>query len=177
MKHTSRQDELYEEAAAGYSRSLERLVRGYEVNSDKQRDLLQEIHLALWQSFEGYEGRCSLRTWVYRVAHNTAASHAVREQRTNSRECVSLEEIESAPYPDTSQEIDRRLSLERLMELIRHLKPISRQLVLLYLEDLDAESISDIVGTSSANVRVQIHRIKKILARQFHGGSAHERQL
>jgi DNA-directed RNA polymerase specialized sigma24 family protein len=34
---------------------------------------LQEIRIALWRSFANFDGRCSLRTWVYRVAHNTAA--------------------------------------------------------------------------------------------------------
>jgi RNA polymerase sigma-70 factor (ECF subfamily) len=81
MKRFSRQDELYADAAAAYKHALERLVRAYEANEDKRRDLLQEVHLALWQSFERYEGRCSMRTWVYRVAHNTAASYVLRESR------------------------------------------------------------------------------------------------
>jgi N-acetylneuraminic acid mutarotase len=36
------------------------------------RDLLQEIHFQLWRSFAHFDHRCSLRTWVYRVAHNVA---------------------------------------------------------------------------------------------------------
>jgi len=42
--------------------------------------------------------------------------------------------------------------------------------MLLYLEDLDAASIGDIMGISAGNVRVQVHRIKTILARRFHAG-------
>ena len=83
---SSRQDKLYEEAMPAYRHTLERLVRAYEANPDKQRDLLQEIHLALWQSFANYEARCSLRTWVYRIAHNTAASHVLREKRGGARD-------------------------------------------------------------------------------------------
>jgi len=172
MKRTSRQDELYEEAATAYNHALERLVRAYEANADKQRDLLQEIHLALWLSFERYEERCSLRTWVYRVAHNTAISHAGREHRTNKREWTSLAEVESIADPEPSHGItDRQLALERLMQLVRRLKPFDRQLMLLYLEGMDAESMGDIAGISSGNVRVQVHRIKAVLARRFHGGS------
>jgi RNA polymerase sigma-70 factor, ECF subfamily len=63
--------ERYEEASAAYGAALERLARAYEADPDRRRDLLQEIHIALWRSLEGFDGRCSLRTWVYRVAHNT----------------------------------------------------------------------------------------------------------
>ena len=41
---------------------------------------------------------------------------------------------------------------------------------LLYLEDLDAAAIGEIMGISAGNVRVQVHRIKTILARRFHAG-------
>ena len=43
-----------------------------------RRELLQEVHLALWQSFANYQAQCSLRTWVYRVAHNVGVSHIQR---------------------------------------------------------------------------------------------------
>ena len=36
--------------------ALGRLARGYEADSEKRRDLLQEIHLALWRSFKGLMG-------------------------------------------------------------------------------------------------------------------------
>jgi len=69
----SAQDDLYERAAAEYGAALGRLARGHEAEPEKRRELLQEIHIALWRSFEAFEARCSLRTWVYRVAHNTGA--------------------------------------------------------------------------------------------------------
>jgi RNA polymerase sigma-70 factor (ECF subfamily) len=42
--------------------------------------------------------------------------------------------------------------------------------MLLYLEDLDAATIGEIMGISAGNVRIQIHRVKNILARRFHAG-------
>jgi RNA polymerase sigma-70 factor (ECF subfamily) len=166
----SRQDKLYEDAIAMHKHALERLVRAYEANPDKQRDLLQDVHLAVWQSFANYEERCSLRTWVYRVAHNIASSHIVREQRASARKWVGLEEAEAAPFGGRgSIPSDRKLDLDRLMELIHALNPFARQLMLLYLEGLDAESIGDVTGLTSGNVRVQMHRIKAVLARRFKG--------
>jgi hypothetical protein len=44
-------DALYQQAAAAYSGAIERLARGYEPDPDKRRDLVQDIHVALWRSF------------------------------------------------------------------------------------------------------------------------------
>ena len=168
------QDELYREAADTYDAALERLARAYEADAEVRRDLLQDIHIALWRSFEGFDGRCSLRTWVYRVAHNTAASHVIRERRNKSQTLVGLEELESVPaHRDGELAADRRYALERLLELVQSLKPLDRQVILSYLEGLDAASISEITGISPGNVATKIHRIKNILARRFQEGGRH----
>jgi RNA polymerase sigma-70 factor (ECF subfamily) len=164
------QDELYREAAATHAVALERLARAYEADADKRRDLVQEIHIALWRSFAGFNGTCSMRTWVYRVAHNTATSHVLREQR-KSHGMVSLEEIENmANQENRERDAHRQETLERLQVLIRRLKPLDRQVVLSYLEGMDASSIGEITGLSAGNVATKIHRIKSILSRNFHEG-------
>jgi len=166
-------DELYEEAAASYGAALERLARAYETDPDKRRDLLQEIHFALWRSFERFAHRSSLRTWVYQVAHNTAASHVVRQRRIHAG-LVSLEEIESVPVHEDSESVaERSTALDRLLRLIQRLKPIDRQVILSYLEGMDAGLIGEITGISPANVAMKIHRIKNILARRFQKGGPH----
>jgi len=154
-----------------YGEALDRLVRAYELDADKRRDLLQEIHLALWRSFEQFAARCSVRTWMYRVAHNTAASYVMRQRRSNSR-LLSLEDLDTMPesaVPSGGDSNDR-MALQRLLELIHQLRPPDRELMLLYLEDVDAATMGEIMGISAGNVRVQIHRIKAILARRFHAG-------
>jgi RNA polymerase sigma-70 factor (ECF subfamily) len=171
----ARQDELYQEAAAAYGAALERLARGYDADPDRRLDLLQEIHLALWKSFAGFEGRCSIRTWVYRVAHNVSASHVIRDRRMRSRTMVGLEALESLPADvDLERAFDQRHTLEELLKLIQRLKPLDRQVILSYLEGLDAASISEITGISPGNVATKVHRIKIILARRFHEGAGHD---
>ena len=165
----SAQENLYQEAIDNYGTALQRVARACEADPDKRKDLLQDIHLALWLSLEKYEARCSLRTWVYRIAHNTSTSHVIRQQRRNSRELLSLKQIEEAPdRSDPSRDAGERKAIERLFELIQRLKPVDRDVMLLYLEDLDAPTIADIIGISPGHVRVQVHRIKAILTRQFH---------
>jgi RNA polymerase sigma-70 factor (ECF subfamily) len=171
----STQDELYQDAASTYGAALERLARAYEADVEIRRDLLQEIHIALWRSFEGFDGRCSLRTWIYRVAHNVAASHVLHQFRARSRMLVGLEELENLPDANSGQHAaDRSHALDRLLALIQRLKPLDRHVILSYLEGLDAASIGEITGLSSGNVATKIHRIKALLARQFQGEVGHD---
>jgi RNA polymerase sigma-70 factor (ECF subfamily) len=162
-------DELYSRCAAEFGSAMERLAAAYEADSGLRQDLLQEIHAALWRSLHRFDNRCSLRTWVYRVAHNTAASYVRSAIR---HDWVSLEEAQglSCSHDSCSHDPDRELVLERLMALIHQLRPLDRQVILLYLEDQDAASIAEITGLSAVNVATKIHRMKNILTRRFHQG-------
>jgi RNA polymerase sigma-70 factor (ECF subfamily) len=168
------QDGLYQEASQTFGAALERLARAYEADADIRRDLVQDIHVALWRSFAGFDGRCSLRTWVYRVAHNIGASHIAHAKRTKAQTLIGLEELEN--LSDGNQPAaDRTHALDRLLQLIQRLKPLDRHVILSYLEGLDAASIGEITGLSATNVATKIHRIKNLLARQFQqGGHDHE---
>ena len=162
------QDAQYHQAAAEYGAALERLARAYEFDRERRRDLLQEIHLALWRSFALFDGRCSPRTWVYRVAHNAAVSYAVGRRRSGDRNLVSLEEVAlTLGDSDGDAAAGRRQALARLTELVQRLKPLDRQVIVSYLEGMDAGSIGEITGLSASNVATKIHRIKTVLARRF----------
>ena len=154
-----------------YRAALERLAHAYEPDADRRLDLLQEIHVALWRSFASFDGRCSLRTWVYRVAHNVATSQVIR-RRGRAPAFVGLDELESVPdATDHEQMLDDRRRLDRLMMLIHRLDPFDRQVILLYLEGVDAASIGEIAGISAGNVATRVHRVKKLLARRFQEGT------
>ena len=167
------QDSLYEQAADAYGSSLDRLARAYEFDPEARRDLLQEIHLHLWRSFAYFDQRCSLRTWVYRVAHNVATGHVIRQSRIRNK-LVSIEDIETLPGEDHVElAVSQAQALERLSTLIQRLKPLDRQIIVSYLEEMDASSISEITGLSPANVAMKVHRIKNILRRWFEEGVLH----
>ena len=163
------QEQRYLEAAAEFGPALDRLARGYEADPELRRDLRQEIHVQLWRSLAGFDGRCSLKTWVYRVAHNVAATHVLR--RKSKVQLVGLEEIESAADDDDPEATaGERQAIDRLQALIRSLKPPDSQIMLLYLEGLDAAAIGEVTALSPGAVAVKIHRIKALLARRFHQG-------
>jgi RNA polymerase sigma-70 factor (ECF subfamily) len=173
----------YAQATAAYGTALERLAAAYEPNPELRRDLLQEIHIALWRSLAAFDGRCSLRTWIYRVAHNTATSQVFRRRpkTPGPPRFVSLDELATTAAPEhyggtaVDIEADRQRALARMFTLIQTLAPLDRQVILLYLEDLDAAAIGEVTGLSPGNVATKVHRIKKILSQRFHEGARHGR--
>jgi RNA polymerase sigma-70 factor (ECF subfamily) len=168
-------DDLYKQAVEQFGPSLERLTRAYEADPEKRRDLRQEIHLQLWRSFRTYDGRCSLRTWTHRVAHHVSASYVIRETRIFST-LVSLEELEALPDRNQGEHVaEKRINLNRLFILVQRLRPLDRQVIVSWLEGMDADAIGEITGLSSATVAVRVNRIKNILTSRFGHRGTHAR--
>ncbi|MBV9932213.1 MAG: sigma-70 family RNA polymerase sigma factor [Alphaproteobacteria bacterium] len=159
------QDELFLGAIAEFGPALARLAAAYEADWDQRRDLLQDVKLALWRSFAGYAGQCSMRTWVFRVAHNTAISTRLRRRKLG---LVSLDELaDLAAADDPEATVGNAHVLARLQAMIRRLKPPDDQVMLLYLEDQDAAAIAEITGLSAGAVATRIHRVKQLLSNRL----------
>lgn len=91
------QNEQYKLAAAQFGEVIGRLAYAYERDADKRKDLIQDIHFELWRSFKIFDGRSSLRTWVYRIAHNTGASHIFKNKRISQNTYLNIDDIGEIP--------------------------------------------------------------------------------
>lgn len=164
-------EELFSGAMAAFGPAIGRLVRGYEFDIGRQAELSQEIQVALWRSFAVFDGRCSMRTWVYRIAHNVAVAHVAKSRRSKSIRWIGLDEIAELPQDgDAEVAIGEAMALDRLRDIIRRLRPPDAQIMLLWLEGEEAAAISEIAGITPGAVATKIHRIKAAMARQFHQG-------
>jgi RNA polymerase sigma factor (sigma-70 family) len=167
MRANPNQDARYLAAAADHGAAMQRLASATEANAERRRDLLQDMHVALWRSFASYDARCSVRTWVYRVAHNVEASHVDRERRARAP-LVTLDEIEHMPSGENiSAEFEESQAVARLNAIIRKLGQPDRQIITLYLEGLDAASIAEVTGLSAGAIATRVSRLKSHLARLF----------
>ena len=140
---------------AAYASPMRRLCAAYAGNGLDREDLFQEICFAVWRALPAFRGNASVRTWVYRIAHNVALTWRARDRRRQSRE-IPLEED-----TDASTQMDfRRLALRRA---IAAMSPGDRTLTLLWLEGLSAAEIEEVTGIKSATVAVRLSRIRKHL--------------
>jgi len=150
----------YEELWSNFGPSLARLASSYESETHAREDLLQEIRLAIWVALPRFRKESSLRTFVYRVAHNRALTHVWRRKRAGvSEEPEEIPDPRSSPESEAMQRVDRG----RLMEAIRLLPIPFRQVLTLALEDLPHAEIATVLGISENNVGVRMNRARKLL--------------
>ena len=164
-------DALFERIAAEYAGPVARLARAHEADPSLRQDLLQEIHLALWRSLPSFAGRCSLRTWVYRVAHNVAATHVLRQRRRVDKHLVDLDDVEvPEDAPEMGSSVDEARMLARIHDLVQRLKPTDREVFVLHLEGLSVDEIAEVAGLTHTNTGTKIHRIKRLLSERLTPG-------
>lgn len=167
MKPSQTPFDLYQDASETFAPAMQRLARATEANDANRHDLLQDMHLQLWRSFEHFDHRCSLKTWVYRVIHNVAATHVDRERR-RSAEQFNLSELDEIPdFADMTLRLERGDALTKLHAWIRRLATADRQVLTLYLEGLSAAEMSDITGRKAGAIATRISRLKSKLTRDF----------
>ncbi|WP_437630350.1 RNA polymerase sigma factor [Sorangium sp. So ce854] len=173
--HSSALDARFAELVDEFSSPIARLARGYEADESRRLDLQQEIWTAVWRALPAFEGRSSHRTWIYRIAHNVATTEALRGRRDRLKRATPLESVAGRPEPsrDVERAAEGREALLRLEASVRALRPLDRQLVLLFLEGFERGEIAEITGLSPENVSVRLSRLRAELAQSLRkeGGS------
>lgn len=140
-----------------FGAGLARVAASYERNAALREELVQEISLAVVTALPSLRDRALLRAFVFRIAHNCAVRHAVRNMRLRRIEGEYAAGAENSVLPAATDSDDRQ---ERLMEAVRSLKLPYRQVITLLLEGLSYEEIARAAGISVNNVGVRINRAK-----------------
>lgn len=127
----------------------------FSKNPTEVEELYQDVLINLWKGFPAFEGRSSVRTWVWRVSLNTC----ITWQRKSRKKRLPLE-LSVDLYNDTDSDTRQ---IKMLHDRISQLGPFDRAIVLLWLENMTYEEIGEIVGISAKNVSVRLFRIKEQL--------------
>lgn len=153
-----------------YHCSLLRLARTMVPTPAVAEEVVQDTWLGLVRGIQAFEGRSSLRTWLFHVLVNRARSTGVYERRPTIGTSPSVDPSRfgadgdwvdpPAPWPD---EVDDRLVATQLAAVIRsridELPAMQRQVVTLRdVEGLGAAEVCDLLGLTEGNQRVLLHR-------------------
>jgi RNA polymerase sigma-70 factor (ECF subfamily) len=151
-----------------YQPALRRLAGAYLEQAADQEDLFQEIAVALWKALPAFRGEASERTWLYRIAHNVAISSATRIRTMSRREDALVEPFEHpTAAPNAEQELLLKERQRLLLEGVRGLNVVDREVILLHLEGLSNAEIEAVSGLSEAAVATRLTRIREKLKRNI----------
>jgi RNA polymerase sigma-70 factor (ECF subfamily) len=158
-------DEIYREHFGFVWAALRRLG----VGAADMEDVAQEVFIVVHRRLEGFEGRSSLRTWLYAITVRVALNHLRRHQR---RRAVSPDDEPEAAAPasaDPESHASRVQAGRVLHRLLGRLDEDKRAVfVLAELEGFTAPEIASIVG---ANPRTVYSRLR-VAREQFYAGLA-----
>lgn len=159
-----------------------RIARGYVRDHQMAEDVVQETWLALLKGIDGFEGRSSLRTWLFTILINIAKARGVREQRDADLAVLAFtdgtvdparfraagdefpghwrDDAAPAPFPETPE--GSVLGDELITVARRELDRLpERQRVVVTMRDmlgLDSAEVRELLDISVANQRVLLHR-------------------
>ena len=154
-------NENKEKALEAFWPRLARVAAAYEVMPQLQHELVQEMALAIWQSLNNFRGESSLDTFCYRIAHNVAVGHVKKQVKQVK---TSNEDYELPATASLEQRASQNQQLDHLMNAIRLLPLIQRQIITLYLDGVKQQDIAEILGMSENNIAVRVNRAKQSLA-------------
>ena len=156
--------------------SLRRVARTFVRTVSAAEEVVQETWLAVINGLDRFEGRSSLRSWIFGILVNKAKTRAVRDARNvpfsaledDDRAAVDPEAFgddgrwRSAPprldYDPQSRLLNTELR-EHLVRVIDELPP--QQRIVLTLRDLvglSGQEVSELLEISEVNQRVLLHR-------------------
>ncbi|OJJ18010.1 RNA polymerase subunit sigma-70 [marine bacterium AO1-C] len=128
-----------------------------------RKDLEQEILIQLWTSFDKYDGRVKMSTWIYKIALNTAISQYRKSLTEKKRQSTIDKSLFS--FADYDAGVDQQIA--QLYQFIEQLNYLDKAIILLYLDNYKYQEIAEIIGISKTNVASKINRIKTKLKKQF----------
>lgn len=129
-------------------------------------DLTQETFVQLYRSLPSFEGRSSLLTWTFGIAHNVCS----RYFRHCSRWMVGPKDARELGERPVESTIERRIDAVRVLDrcdeiLEANRRPAHQEIFhLRYGESHSIRSIADQVGKSSEAVKVSLRRSRAVLS-------------
>ena len=157
-----------------YSPSMLRVARAYVSDAGTAEDVVQETWIAVIRGIGGFEGRSSLKTWIFTILRNIAKTRGVRDRREEEAVIAAAATVDSARFDGRSgawkqppprfgdSPEDALLSGEFVSMVRRYVDalPTGQRLVVTLRDILgfDAAEVCEHLQITPANQRVLLHR-------------------
>lgn len=136
---------------------LYKICRLYQDREEDRQDLLQEIMVQLWVSYESFRKESAFSSWMYRVALNTAIVFLKKGRRESDRFIHGV-------YADLVEELrpveEQQERLAIFYRAVAQLDKLEKALIFLYMEGHAGKDMAEVLGISHVAVRVKLSRVK-----------------
>ncbi|WP_093339112.1 RNA polymerase sigma factor SigX [Salibacterium halotolerans] len=137
-------------------------------DKETAEELVQEVYIKVFHSFDSFEGKSTEKTWLYSIARHVGIDW-IRKQNRKKRKWLGMlgpltkEEVrDPAPLPE--EVVSAREDAREVFEGMEHCTPDQRQvLVLRYIDSLSIKETADVLGWSESKVKTTQHRAVKKL--------------
>ena len=149
-----------------YLDRIYRYVRYQVKDTMTAEDITEDVFVKAWKAIRSCKGKGrTFSAWIYRIAHN----HMINTLRS-MKKCVSIETDDLAELSESESAMDDILDGQELSELLTHLPPNQKQVVILkFIEGMGNREIGKIMNKSEGAIRLLQMRALTTL-RQIIGG-------
>jgi RNA polymerase sigma-70 factor, ECF subfamily len=164
-------EEAFADLVGQYQPTMLALAAGYVPSRAVAEEVVQDTWLAVVRGISGFEGRSSVRTWLFSILVNRARTTGTRERRSVAVDdmgpVVDGSRFDAAggwiTPPERWEQVDDRMVAARMAGRIRlaidELPARQREVVILRdVEGLTSEEVCGVLEISLANQRVLLHR-------------------
>lgn len=164
-------EEAFVMLVARYQQPMLRLARSIASSPAVAEEAVQDTWMGVLRGIDRFEGRSSLKTWLFRILVNrarSAESHEPSQASIGEAHAVNPERFDAdghwadpvAPWTEASEaRLDAAAWTPVLKAAIDDLPPRQRQIVLLRdVEGLSSAEACDVLGVGAGNQRILLHR-------------------
>jgi RNA polymerase sigma-70 factor (ECF subfamily) len=145
----------FEQLVRQHGPRIRRIARRYAAG-DAADDLVQDILVRLWRSFPSFRSEAKVETWIYRVALNASMTHVKDSMRERAKEAAIAA---CAPPLATAPAVTSVADV--LESFLARLGDIDATILMMYLDGLTAEEMSEVLGIAANAISVRISRLKQ----------------
>ncbi len=176
-----------------YHAQLRRLALNYVRTPAVADEVVQDTWLAVLEGIDRFEGRSSLKTWLFRILMNKARTRGVREHRSVPVSSLASDDLDTPGFgadrfrppedpgaaghwstlpsrweDQPSERLVARETLDRVQDSVAALPPNLREvLVLRDIEGWTSAEVCDVLSLSPSNQRVLLHRARAKVRRDL----------
>jgi RNA polymerase sigma-70 factor (ECF subfamily) len=138
-----------------------------DFDEDRAQEVMQMAYLEILAERATFDGRSTLKTWLFAVVRHTALRLAtgLRRARANEDRLARLDS-DAADTEDCLHGLEHSQTRHAILEALQRLSPQQRQLVeLIYYHDMTVAEAAAVMGVGIGTARQHFHRAKRALAK------------